>query len=141
MNDMTKGQIADLETIRFFIPDAMRHLEISEQDIKDFFELSEQGKHQERVGLSTMDGFNALVQGKRWRGIHMEMWENGVASSSKDPTTGKEYFESNVPYYTLLGLEDGEEPLPESVVKFMAKEMFKGADHDLIMGLYNSSKE
>jgi hypothetical protein len=116
---MTKGQELDLETIRFFIPECMKHLEITDQDVKDFFELSEQGKHQGRIGLSTMDGLNALAQGKRWRGIHMEMWEEGVLSG-------------DVPYATLL------EDLPRSVVEFMAKEMFKGADRELIMRLADS---
>lgn len=119
---MTKGQQQDLETIRFFIPASMRHLEISEQDIKDFFELSEQGKHQERVGLSTMDGFNALCQGKRWRGVHMEMWEEGILSG-------------DVPYWEVL---DG---LPQNVVEFTAKEMFKGTDKELIMKTWEEREE
>ena len=123
---MTPKQAKDLETVRFFIPDVMKHLEISEQDISDFFEYSEQGKRADRVGLATMDGFNALCQGKRWRGIHIEMWEQGVSSSWVDPKTKEEHFESDVPYAVLL------ESIPESVMEFAAKTMFKGADQDLI---------
>lgn len=114
---LTKGQQQDLESIRFFIPDAMKYVAISDQDIKDFFELSEKGKHQERVGSYLMDGFNALVQGKRWRGIHMEMWEEGVLSC-------------DVPYLNII------EGLPISVVEFASKELFKGKDKEIIMKVW-----
>lgn len=135
---MTKGQQEDLETIRFFIPAAMRHIEITDQDVKAFFELSEHGKHGERVGLSTMDGFNALVQGKRWRGIHMEMWEEGMLEKWVNPHTKEVTYSCSVPYACLL---DG---LPRSVMEFAAKEMFKGKDKELIYTVWeeiNSSKE
>ncbi len=122
---MTNGQSKDLETVRFFIPLAMLPSEgkpgvdITDRDVVDFFEYSEEGKHAEKVGLSTMDGFNALVQGKRWRGIHMEMWEEGI-------------MDGTIPYIVLL------EGLPDSVVEFMSREMFKGRDKELIYKLHEA---
>lgn len=117
---LTKGQQQDLESILFFIPDAMKHVAISDQDIKDFFELSEKGKHQERIGSYSMDGFNALVQGKRWRGIHMEMWEEGILSC-------------DVPYLNII------EGLPIGAVEFAAKELFKGKDKETILKVWKES--
>ena len=111
---LTKAQLEDLETIKFFIPLQMKHVEITDKDVTDFLELSEHGLHKERIGMSTIDGLNALFQGKRWRGIHMEMWEDGVMSG-------------DVPYSVLF------EDIPDSVIRFAAKEMFKGADKNLIL--------
>lgn len=102
---MTQAQQADLETVRYFIPkDLIRYPEPAEQDVQDFFEWSERGLHKDRIGQ--VDGFNALVQGKRWRGIHMEMWEQGVLDGT----------------VALCELVEA----PFAVVEFMAKEMFKG---------------
>jgi hypothetical protein len=141
---MTKKQKIDLETVKYFIPHAMKHVSITEKDIEMFFEWSEQGKHKNKVGGMPykMDGFNALVQGKEWRGVHMGMWEEGVLDGS-------------VPCITLLGgyalnverkwYQFWKEktyfvhnPIPISVVDFMKKEMFKGYDSKLIENVYNS---
>lgn len=122
---MTKGQLADLETIKYFIPACMEKVAITDQDIKDFFAYSERGQFKERAANQyVMDGFNALCQGKRWRGIHLhELWEPGV-------------LEGSVSYYTLLGGEVKKEVMPRSVVEFMKKELFKGTDAELIEKSY-----
>ncbi len=111
---LTSERLNDLETIKFFIPDCMKSIKITDQDIQDFFDYSERGLNKEKTMFSYADdGFNALCQGKRWRGIHMEMWEEGVLDGS-------------VPYMTLL------EGLSPAVVAFASKELFKGHDAELI---------
>lgn len=83
-----------------------------------------------------MDGFNALVQGKRWRGIHMQMYEDTMVQDAKDMMDargqeGAKYMVGTMPYSTIL------EDVPEAVAEFMAKEMFKGADRELIMKTFH----
>lgn len=108
---------------------------VSDEDIKNFFEYSEQGKHKNKILNYGMDGFNALIQGKRWRGIHVhELYEQGILSG-------------DVPYYVLLGGLCGKkkwwqfwksphDPMPRSVVDFLKREMFKGKDAELIERVY-----
>lgn len=117
---MTKEQAKDIETIRYFIPNDMKSIPITDQDIQDFLALSERGENKNRVRDRGMDGFNALVQGKRWRGIHMQMWEDG-------------HLDGVTPYAELVS------ELPESVARFMAKELFRGMDYDLIMSLIENN--
>lgn len=106
---------SDLETVMYFIPPACKGIPITEQDIQMFFENSEQGLHKEKIKISHFsDGFNALLQGKSWRGVHMGMWEEGILDGS-------------VPYYDIL------KEVPRSVVDFMKKEMFGGKDAELII--------
>lgn len=117
---LSSHQQNDLETVTFFIPEGMKSVEITEQDITDFFEWSEKGLHTARLSVGAfnpsrhMNGLNALYQGKRWRGIHMEMWEDGILSG-------------DVPYSILL------EELPYPVLEFASREMFKGVDREVIM--------
>ncbi len=114
---LTPARLKDLETIRFFIPFTLRDWVVTDQDIIDFFEYSERGQHKERVKLQPTDGFGVLCEGKRWRGIHMEMYEEGILSG-------------DMPYHSLL------EEMPRSVVDFMKREMFKGEDAELIECVY-----
>jgi len=46
---LTKKQGLDLESIIYFIPEQMKDIYISEEDIEKFFEYSDQGKHKEYV--------------------------------------------------------------------------------------------
>ena len=41
-----------------------------------------------------------------------------------------------MPYYTILGGEEGDEPVPRSVVDFMKRTLFKGIDAELIETVY-----
>lgn len=126
---LTKGQRNDLESIIYFIPDCMKSILITDNDIKMFFENSERGLHKDKISNRKMDGFNALIQGKSWRGIHIhELFELGV-------------MDGTMPYVTILGKEAGDEPVPCSVMEFMAKEMFKGHDAELIKNIYNNCYE
>lgn len=94
----------------------MKSIYISEDDEIMFLEYSEKGKHKDKIsGIPyVMDGFNALIQGKRWRGIHIhEMYEKGI-------------LDGTMPYIILL------ENMPRSVIEFLQKEMFRGEDKDII---------
>jgi hypothetical protein len=104
---LTKKQLRDLVVIEYFIPLTMRKIEITEQDIEDFFAYSDRGEHKKRaLNVYAMDGFNALCQGKRWRGIHIhEMWEPGIL---------------DVPISVLI------EDMPIIVKEYVAKEFHKG---------------
>lgn len=117
--NLTKKQEKDLETILYFIPEKINKEIITDKDILNFFEYSEKGLHKEKILNYEIDGFNAILQGKRWRGIHMQMWEDGVLSG-------------DIPYAVLL------EDMPRNVVDFMKKEMFKGIDSYLIEETYKT---
>lgn len=119
---LTKHQEQDLETILYFLPIALKDVEIAGEDIQDFFAYSERGiKRGDEKSLQIRDGYHALLEGKRWRGIHMEMWEDGV-------------MDCGTPYHVLLG-SYGDVP-PRSVVDFMKREMFKGKDAEVIEQIY-----
>lgn len=129
----------------WFLPVGLESIVITDKDIEKYFRWSEDGKYKDEIKLSHFDdGFNLLVACKQRRGLQMQLWEDGVVSG-------------NLPYYTLLGgLEGVTErsflnprrylsgkyrfyniPLRRDVVDFMKKEMFKGADADLIEKLYS----
>lgn len=138
---LSNKQKVDLETILYFIPKSLKHIEITDLDIKKFFDYSDKGMHKEEVKQSHFrDGFNALIYGKVYRGRQMEMWEDGVLSG-------------DMPYFVILGANDKtivkkwwqfwkekytfkHNPLPREVVDFMKKEMFKGKDADVIEQCY-----
>ena len=105
--NLTNKQSKDLETINYL--NNIDKGDYTGQDIKIFFDFSEKGIRPE---VETV-GFKTLKEGKRWRGIHMEMYEEGVLDGS-------------TPYRILL------ESVPESVKDFMKREMFKGIDADII---------
>lgn len=113
---MTEKQREDLDTICYFRPNLGKDILITEQDEKDFLEYSERGLHKERITFGRVeDGLNLLIQGKRWRGIHChELYEPGILDGS-------------MPYSVIF------ENTPNSVIRFMAKEMFKGADERVIL--------
>ena len=117
----TPRQLKDIETIKFFIPQAIPQQEkISEKDTEDFLTFSEKGI----VPQKETEGYQALLQGKRWRGIHIDMYEQGIMDGS-------------VPYFVLL------EDMPCSVKDFLKREMFKGIDAEVIeraWGLLTNSK-
>lgn len=125
---LTKKQNRDLETILWFVPDKMLELyPPTKKDIIEFFEYSERGLHKDKFKANKFgdrNGVGTLLQGKRWRGIHIhELYEEGVLDSS-------------VPYHVLLGGYG--DIMPRVVVDFLKKEMFKGKDADLIESCYQS---
>ena len=110
----------DVQIAEYFSP---CDIVITGGDKKKYIEWSSNGKHKDDVKLSHfIDGFNALVAGKKRAGVTMGMWEDGV-------------LEGSTPYFVLLGGEDNR-VLPQFVVDFMKKEMFKGRDADIIQQCY-----
>jgi len=121
---LTQKQKIDLETIKYFIPKAYKDILITENDEKMFLEYSEKGLHKEKKEFGSLvdngeyKGFNALCEGKRWRGIHIhELYEQGILDGS-------------MPYGLIL------EDMPRAVVDFLKKEMFCGIDSDVIERCY-----
>ena len=94
----------------------------TDEDIKMFFEWSERGLHKDIGSRDNLSYFEALRQGKRWAGIHMEMYEDGVLNGT-------------MPYYIILGGQD-KEIMPRNVVDFIKKEMFRGIDREIIEKTY-----
>ena len=136
---LSKKQQQDIDCIKYFIPEQWKDIQISDEDIEDFLNYSDKGIKIKRpiylADKKEVTGYDALLEGKRWRGIHMQMWEDGVLSG-------------DVPYRVLLGEYDNDKkryqfwksphkPMPKLIVDFMKKELFKGIDSELIERTYN----
>lgn len=121
--NLTTRQRADLETVRYFIPTTMSDTPITDSDIERFFAYSERGEGESKGKFASSSGYDALLQGKRWREWHMRAWEETV-------------LEGTIPYWTLLGGERPDEVPPRSVVEYMKKSMFGGIDASLIEDVY-----
>ena len=134
----TPGRLKDRETIEFFMPKQCKGILIEDSDWQAFFDFSERGKKTKIQSMIELkNGYDCILAGKRWRDIHMNMWQEGV-------------LDGTVPYMSLLGLYEGEkrkwwqfwkpkyanEPLPRSVVDFMKRDMFDGIDADIIEKCY-----
>ena len=114
----TSGRLKEKELLEYFYPNCYKINKIfpTESDYKEYFAMSERGiKPKEKT-----EGFFALLESKRWRGIHMEMWEEGI-------------LEGSVPYYSLL-FENSK--MPRTIVDFMKGEMFGGMDEEIIEEAY-----
>ena len=136
----------EIELLLWFMPSTLKHINITKEDIKKFFEYDEQGKHKKDIKLSHFDdGFNALIGAKQNRGRNMEFWEDGIMSGLQpynDLLGNNEgcitrrwynpmrYFKGKYKFYNI--------PLPRNVVDFMKKELFKGMDAELIEKLYQN---
>jgi len=122
--NLTSGQKKDLETITYFIPNACKDWVITDKDIEDYFAYSDRGiKRGDEESMQVKDGYHALLEGKRWRGIHAhEIYEEGV-------------LEGSMPYTVLFG--DKDHVFHRSVVDYLKKEMFKGKDADIIEKIYS----
>lgn len=116
---LSERQQADIGSIRYFIPRCLRHVPIIDQDIEAFLAKSERGIGPDISLMYEETGYQALMQGKRWREWHMRAWEEAN-------------LEGTFPYYTLLS------ELPRSVVDYMKKSMFGGQDAELIERVYNT---
>jgi len=116
---LSEKQLNDIKVCEYFIPQCFKNIPISDKDKVMFIEHSDMGKHRDIIDGTrrTADGFHALLEGKKWRGIHIhEMYEPGLR---------------DVPYSVLL------EGMPHEVMCFMKKEMFKGTHADLIESAWN----
>jgi hypothetical protein len=108
---MTRKQKLDIEIIKHFIPQVFADIEITSQDCKNFLAFSERGikRGGEYLGwgpaTNFLDGYNALIQGKRWRGVHIhEMWKPDVQEG-------------------LLLIQELEEDFPDFVITFIKREL------------------
>jgi len=76
---LTNKQQKEIELIKFFIPNDMK-VEISDEDIKKYFELVEEGKHKHETAHHTMrptnetTGYGALLHGLIRRDINVTMY-------------------------------------------------------------------
>jgi len=89
---LTKSQQNEIEVWKYFIPTTVKWEQETEKDINKFFEWSQKGLHREKI-YGDNSYFNALREGKRWAGIHMKMYEEGI-------------LDGTMPYYTILGFAD-----------------------------------
>lgn len=121
---ISKKQKRDLECIKFFIPRVFNNCKITIEDEIMFLENSDRGLHKEKIDYKrkSIDGFHALIEGKKWRKIMINQYEQGILDGS-------------VPYVVLL------EYMPRFVVDYLKKEMFKGYDKDTIQNSYNELME
>ena len=111
------------------MPDNLKHIHITEDDETMFIEWTSQGLHKDKLNSNYFnDGFNALKEGKRYAGIRMKMYEDGILDGS-------------VPYWGLLGGEDPSQIPSQFVVDFMKKELFEGIDADLIDRIFEAITE
>lgn len=138
----------EIEVWEYFMPTNCDWAQKTDRDVEMFFEWSEQGKHKELLLIPTYKPeartyFHALVWGKKWAGINIhELYEPGI-------------LDGTMPYFTILGGYDKtvfrkwwqfwkhkkwleHSPIPRPVVDFMKKELFKGADADLIEKIYQT---
>lgn len=144
---LSKSQRKELTVWEYFIPSSVAWDVKTDEDIKAFFEWSQQGKHKDAlmVHAHTPEGrtyFHALAEGKRWAGINMGLFEEGV-------------LDGTMPYFTILGGNERtaykkwwqfwkpkywfeNDPVPREVIDFIKKEMFKGTDSETIEKCYIS---
>lgn len=142
---LSPKQKEELVVWEYFMPTNVKWGDKTDKDIRMFFEWSERGMHKDiptagSLNDGTFTYFNALREGKRWAGIHWQMYEDGV-------------LEGSMPYFTILGGYDKvthrkwwqfwkpkitfkHNPIPRSVVNQMKREMFKGIDADIIENCY-----
>lgn len=124
---LSKWRVKDLHCLEFFIPKQYKQylseynsiLELPIEDIEAFFRYSDLWELTRELTDYPQkdDWFNILVQAKRWRGIHIWMYEEGILDGS-------------VPYSVLL------EDMPKCVVDFLSKEMFQWIDKERIQRVY-----
>jgi hypothetical protein len=116
---LNKKRLDELECLKYFIPDCFKNITINDNDIQNYFEYSEQGKHKDLTNDRKIDGFNALVQGKRWRGIHAhEIYEPAI--------------NEGMGYISFI-----DKSVPKAVIEWLKKEMFKGQDEKVIEYVYS----
>lgn len=141
MFKMTKGRKRDLISIEYFIPKTITDWDLictagdsgtiehpdGVSPEQAFFEHSDMGILMVGRKVCGRGRLEALLSGKSWRGVHMEMWEEGV-------------IEGTVPFICLMGIYE-EHLIPIEVVEFMKKAMFKGKAAKAIDDAYKLAKE
>lgn len=117
---LTKAQQNELEVFCYFSAGKIKPDDFSNEELKAYYDWSERG-----IG-SNVKNTNRIGQAKRWTGVTMRMYEQGI-------------LDGTMPYSVILGKTPyNDKPVPRSVVDFMKKEMFKGIDAELIEKCYLS---
>jgi hypothetical protein len=74
---LSKKQQAELDVIKYFIPERITFSPITDKDIQDFFGWSDRGIKY-TLKPNTMDGLAALHYGKQYRDLHITQWSEGI---------------------------------------------------------------
>ncbi len=82
---------------------------------EEYFKITQDGKSKKYKNAR----LEQLLDAKKWRLRQMDMYEQGIIDGS-------------VPFSTLLFDED-EKALPNYIINFMAKTMFKGMEKETII--------
>ncbi len=122
---LSQKQRIDLESIEYFVHDPSN---ITDDDRRDFLAFSDRGiipehrqgqlrltkghSSKQNIDLAfftnkQLNGYQKLFLGKSRRGLHVQLWEDGI-------------MDGVTPIVTLV------ENLPEAVMLFMEKSLFKG---------------
>ncbi len=144
---ITTKKLEEIVVWEYFMPTNCKWSPKTDDEIIKFFQWSEQGKHKDiYFKLQQENPYHiGLREGKRWAGIHWQMYEDGV-------------LEGSMPYFTILGGYDisikrkwwqfwkpkytfYHRPVPREVVNQMKKEMFKGIDSEIIERCYQNILE
>lgn len=139
----TIGRTKEKELLHYFMPVVSRNIELFPQDYEDYFANSEHGV----VPVDESEGYRALCESKRWRGIfcestqtHRAEYENGI-------------LEGTMPYFTILGGHDTvsrrkwwqfwkpkyvfkHTPIPRPVVDYLKRALLNGKDAEIIEKCY-----
>lgn len=77
---LTNKQQKEIDLIKYFIPENMKSIGISDENIKKYFELVEEGKHKHETAhhtlkpISETTGYGALLHGLVRRDINIAMY-------------------------------------------------------------------
>lgn len=113
----------EIERLEFFVSwPAIQGMKGKDAD-KAFVNYSERGIKPELNELQNPIRYKQLCRAKRWQGIQLQMWEDGILDGS-------------MPYWVILGGLSLKEILPRNIVDFMKKEMFRGIDNEQIEECY-----
>jgi len=130
----SKGRKKEKETLLYFMSSHWDVSKISDEDWYSFFSISERGVYPSK----TTYGLDALLNAKQWRGRHC----NTIWDENDKLVTRCMYeegiLEGTMPYRTILGGEDGDTPVPRSVMEYMKNSLFGGIDSEKIEMLYDS---
>lgn len=72
---LTNRQKFDLKTVRYFIPDQSKHVDITDEDIKTYFAWSDTGKP---LPIEKTPGLQALIGGKTFREWHLKDYKDAI---------------------------------------------------------------
>ncbi len=115
---LSSKQENEIKAWEYFIPKNCNWAERTDEDIKKFFEWSEQGKHKDLLSIPTYEPegrtyFHALVHGKKRAGVNIhEIYEESF----------------NAHDGSWVGYDNLFESMPSEVVSYIKKEIFKGED-------------